>query len=523
MANTNCIKLCSLVVGFPSLLHVSIGGEQATVSILHKRILDQLGGSHSRSLVLYLACVQPTDPDNSGAPSPAQWLMENDVATPYLCGTTAPSEDSTAAELLSRFVVMHPLEWLSHYVPTQPPLLSDGSLVVHIVAVPDPPVAPLALPSERPVERWLRSLGRAVEQPVLLPSPKTQALRRFTVLHPSASGDSLWLAPDSPLALLARPSWTHLLPRAREWLAPRAEDSRRAVCIDGAAGVGKSAFVAYLLSTLLGPTVDDSVDADTRPRHIVLDVPGVTFACIDVTQKKVVEGERGRDFVCVLRRQSTWYVCDLQTATDLPLRDTARREIVVRSSARPLPRVQPVHRWRLTLVMPLWSLEELRVAHGLHVAPNSRTIATMEQLFLKWGGLPRRVLARDARASELELVRQLAQLDRQRVKEMLHFVHKHEWVTKRWMKDMPDLVVRTCGGGSARHDSAVHVQFCSQYVCDSVIQWVDCAVAQLLKCEDKGLPLLWRQIRMSAMYLRQEEEEKSEGHAGTLARMKMRV
>ncbi|GLD96193.1 hypothetical protein PINS_up004871 [Pythium insidiosum] len=512
-ATTTCIRLCCLVVGSPNLLHVDIGGEQATVSILHKRLLDRLSDTGTRSLELYVACVR--------RPDGQQWMMETDAATPYLCGAQAPHEDAVVHELLEQLDGMQPLEWLAHYVPAQPPLLIDGSLVVHIVAVPDPPIALSAPTSVRPVARWVHALSRAIVQSVPHQLVKTRTPRRFTVLYPSAPGDSLWLAADAdPLAVLVRSCWKHELSRVRDWLAPRSTtNEQRVVVIDGAAGVGKSAFVAFLLCVLLRPqrgslVDDDEGDESTAPwpRRVVLDVPGVTFACIDVRAKEVVEGERRSDFRDVMRRQRTWYVCDCQSASDSRLQEDALRVLVIRSSTRPLPCVDRPRDGRMIIVMPLWTLEELRVAHALHVPPSRRSLDAMEQLFLKWGGLPRRVLVRDAAASEQELERQLAGVTRERVKAMLRWMLRFKWVPGEWTLDMPDLVVRTTSTGANRAASSddVHVRFCSQFVCDRVIQCVDVTVAQLLELENDALPLCWRQIRLSAMYLAQEEDEKNE-------------
>jgi len=209
-----------------------------------------------------------------------------------------------------------------------------------------------------------------------------------------------WLEPDASSCLYVRPAYRVLLMLATAFLDQEDEDSGRSqVLVTGAFGVGKTAFLNFVLAHMCV--------AEHAP-VIVLDMCGVF--CRVGPDGVVVEGKKGESFMEELALRSTIYLCDATAdASSWPLVVAAR---TIATSA-PIRRCydamdRATSRKTVTFIMPLWTTAELetcRVACFPQV-PREHLV----ELVHLWGGTARWTLGTPLIRSKDRFVRGASEL-----------------------------------------------------------------------------------------------------------------
>lgn len=210
-----------------------------------------------------------------------------------------------------------------------------------------------------------------------------------------------WLESAAPSRLYVRPAYRVLLMLSMAFLDQR--DAVHQVLITGSFGVGKTAFLSFVLWQL-------RLAAD--PPTVVLDVDGF-FGRIGA-DGAVEVGERGRSFADDLAERSTVYLCDVSaaSATGGPL---CGPNVL----ARTIVTAAPVHklvaefegcadRRTVTFVMPLWTTAELETCRAACVphVPREHLI----ELVHMWGGTARAALGTRFADAKEQFVRSAAAL-----------------------------------------------------------------------------------------------------------------
>lgn len=270
-----------------------------------------------------------------------------------------------------------------------------------------------------------------------------------------------WLEPGASSRLYVRPAYRVLFMLATAFLDQEDEgEGGSQILLTGAFGVGKTAFLSFVLAQICGRE-----DAPV----VVLDVAGVF--CRVAADGTVTEGKKGDSFADDLELRSTVYLCDATAnSSTWPLVVAARTIVTSAPIHRCFAEMEgTADRRTVTFVMPLWTTAELetcRVACFPHV-PREHLV----ELVHLWGGAVRWTLGTPLAASKARFVRGASDLSLRMAARLVrdHGIAMDDVVDDPgYSVDVRQVVHMDVGGDNLFKLESVHL--CSSTACALMLQ-----------------------------------------------------